>query len=752
MFLSKDSVLALFFQMSSLYPGGDVSRQGGTQFFSETKYFLALDRFRKLEGRDCNTADREDRNRFIENVGSVVRLSDPDAEESCDTKNFFDSFGTGKDLDIGSNFFSSGAVARSMSSVEPIAYPSRHPQLFECKRGTIRIIDEAYERFANQIEYLSGSVKNFALLFLWLNRYTEVSDRKLTYKTFLDRLKSLYSPQMTASLKWDSPDVRQKIDSLLELLDFDNQPANLAQGDLSFNGQGDGQVKRLFSIYLDLNSSSRSPGYRQHSVEVCECWLDKKLPGNRIGNLFRHRDPGKFKEELSRIRHIPSFGIIDKADSNGRPSAALNNYCSFLESMPFAQEKIEIEDRPKDLFELVRNELGKHPERIQELRKLLSGASNPHEAIPAKSFDFPIFRPAQLIYYGVPGSGKSRRVNDEINAELDRYGLKDKEFHKMRCVFHPEYGNADFVGQIYPCVLPDGGVDYRFKPGPLAEILRRAYRNPDKPFFLIVEEINRGNAAAIFGEMFQLLDRIKPGDPAEELSGNIYTEGFSAYGIDNADVNAYVRLSSAENSAGRTYDGRLPYGPAVTFSVNTAIRLPPNLSIYATMNTSDQNVFAPDNAFQRRFQSKMIRNCLDENSAQYNLQIAGTGVCWGDFWKWINGKILSQALGISHAEDRCLGGWFIIGKPGESFPKDEFAEKVLKYLWDDVFRRCSGSVFQKEKIRSLSQLIETFESAGGFGAFEKIFSLTDEEKSLLQRSSGGSGDEISGTTPGGETF
>lgn len=308
--------------------------------------------------------------------------------------------------------------------------------------------------------------------------------------------------------------------------------------------------------------------------------------------------------------------------------------------------------------------------------------------VNAENADTPS-RPTQIIYYGVPGCGKSKQIHDGIAKKLD--GIPDAEFHVVRCVFHPEYGNADFVGQIYPHVLPDGGVDYRFKPGPFAEILRRAYNNPSEPFFLVIEEINRGNAA----------------------------------------VNAYIRLDKSNGADSKSYKDSVAYDN-VSFSVNTAIRLPPNLSLLATMNTSDQNVFTLDNAFLRRFRLKMIRNDL-KDSKQFDLEIGDSGVRWGSFRKWVNGKILSQEFGISRAEDKCLGGWFIVGEPGEKFPKDEFAEKVLKYLWDDCFRRSVGdAVFKKGEIHSLSQLIDAFESAPGFEAFERIFALTDEEKSALQ--------------------
>lgn len=349
------------------------------------------------------------------------------------------------------------------------------------------------------------------------------------------------------------------------------------------------------------------------------------------------------------------------------------------------------------------------------------------------------FTPTQIIYYGVPGCGKSYEVNKVINAELDKYGVTDKEYHKVRCVFHPEYCNADFVGQIYPYVKPDnGGVEYRFKPGPFAEIVRRAYRNPAEPFFLIIEEINRGNAAAIFGEMFQLLDRIRPEDGPEELSGNIYNTGWSSYGVTNIDVNAYVRQKSTDNPEKIEYDDSIPYGDKIKFINNTAVRLPPNLSIYATMNTNDQNVFTMDNAFQRRFKSKMIRNVLDEKSAQYKTEIDDTGVYWGDFRKWINEKILLPQTAVLKADDKCLGGWFITGeKIGgvDKIKKEDFAEKVLKYLWDDVFKRNkSGEIFVKDdKVNSLSDLIDAFETSVGFESFEKIFKMNDVDKAKLQK-------------------
>lgn len=361
----------------------------------------------------------------------------------------------------------------------------------------------------------------------------------------------------------------------------------------------------------------------------------------------------------------------------------------------------------------------------------------------------PPFTPSQIIYYGVPGCGKSKKVQD-ITGNVD-------EYYKTRVVFHPEYTSADFIGQVFPCVGENGhGIDYRFKAGPFTEILRRAYLNSQKRFFLVIEEINRGNAAAIFSDVFQLLDRLKDGK-TDSVGGNTYKNGWSQYFVDNADINAYIRKEEVflneidDNNRDEIHLGVEPCfdkdlagcyksikikdcnGCEINFSVNTAIRLPPNLSIYATMNTSDQNVFTLDNAFQRRFDMEMIPNVLDTSDAdskvQYEAVIGGdaeksTGVSWGAFRDWINGKI-SNANTFLSTEDRCLGGWFVTGD--SITDKKKFAEKVLKYLWDDAFKH-NREIF---KLKSLSEIVAKFVETNGSDAFKEIFGEVPEVKDAV---------------------
>lgn len=343
----------------------------------------------------------------------------------------------------------------------------------------------------------------------------------------------------------------------------------------------------------------------------------------------------------------------------------------------------------------------------------------------------------QIIYYGVPGCGKSHQVKEDLKAK----GIPQNR--TKRVVFHPDYCNADFVGQIMPETKKDGGVRYNFKAGPFAKILRVAYENPNFEYALIIEEINRGNAAAIFGDIFQLLDRKTRQEQTENLNGNTYGIGWSDYCVNNDYINAYFRGA---------YDGEIVDGPLpekklgnTTFNDNVDIRLPPNLSIYATMNTSDQNVFTLDNAFQRRWKMKQISNTLNcsdpKEAAQYNLTIGNSNVKWGKFREEINNKIVDPdyTSNFSSLEDKRLGGWFVVPeKEGDTFiSKENFADKVIKFLWDDAFK-FNRAIFGDYEKKSLELVIEAFVGDVGFGVFEENFRkcLNVAESSADQQSDG----------------
>lgn len=286
-----------------------------------------------------------------------------------------------------------------------------------------------------------------------------------------------------------------------------------------------------------------------------------------------------------------------------------------------------------------------------------------------------------ILIYGVPGSGKSYTISEEYC---------DDESKIERIVFHPDYMNTDFIGQILPTIKEDKTITYEFTPGPFTRIMKKAYENPSNKYYLIIEEINRGNAPAIFGDVFQLLDRNADGD--------------SAYSIKNYNV------------------ANIVYGDE-----DRAISIPSNLSILATMNTADQNVFTLDTAFQRRWIMRLIKN--DVSKAEHaNIEILDTGITWEVFNNTINEFILANNASTMSSEDKRLGAYFITKEILESKDESIFSEKIIKYLWDDAFKFARNKLFESN-YRSLEKVIEDFNKLIGFNRFN-IF--TAEVKGQLR--------------------
>lgn len=320
-----------------------------------------------------------------------------------------------------------------------------------------------------------------------------------------------------------------------------------------------------------------------------------------------------------------------------------------------------------------------------------------------------------VLLYGVPGSGKSWTIEHEY--------CKPGSIVE-RLVFHPDYTYSDFIGQILPKVAEDGQVSYEFTPGPFTNILREAYNNPTKEYILIIEEINRGNAPAIFGEVFQLLDRKVE---IRDIEDDGFPIGTSEYGITNTNI------------------AKEMYGKDVK---KEKVRIPSNLSIIGTMNTSDQNVFTLDTAFQRRWEMRLIENNFEQVDRKLaDAKILDTGITWEVFCTQINKIIVGNNARMTSAEDKRLGAYFIHLKDliydsnmgnlsnGEydalrkkeqdktisDAEKDrlaeirvamkqnrKFPEKVIKYLWDDAFKFNREIVFETSRYQSLEQVIRTF--------------------------------------------
>ncbi|WP_231264086.1 McrB family protein [Helicobacter pylori] len=293
-----------------------------------------------------------------------------------------------------------------------------------------------------------------------------------------------------------------------------------------------------------------------------------------------------------------------------------------------------------------------------------------------------------IILYGVPGSGKSYALQRD-------YCNDNSVVEKI--VFHPDYSYSDFVGQIMPSVDDSGIVSYKFNPGPFTNILKKAYHNPQIKHVLVIDEINRGNAPAIFGEIFQLLDRLK-----HDKDG--FKKGSSEYAINNMDIANIVHSDK-----------------------NASIRIPSNLWIIATMNTSDQNVFTLDTAFQRRFSMQLIENSFENVDDDFkNMKILDTDITWQKFCTTINEKIAQNNEGLSSMEDKRFGVYFVNIDDLKS--KENFAHKVIKYLWDDVFKFDRNIIFDTIKFNTLEAVVKNFTKEKGRTQFD-IFS--DDVKELL---------------------
>lgn len=284
----------------------------------------------------------------------------------------------------------------------------------------------------------------------------------------------------------------------------------------------------------------------------------------------------------------------------------------------------------------------------------------------------------QKILYGCPGTGKSHIIKENyegLDGELAIYF--DESGHKVatpdtkeerigkpsnifRTTFHPDYDYSTFVGSYKPVMDDSGKQDtkenkgkelvYSFVPQVFTKAYIRAYKSKndnslsatDKNVYLVIEEINRGNCAQIFGDLFQLLDR---------------KDGVSEYPVvPDTELIKYLN------------DNGVP---------GSSIRLPENLHILATMNTSDQSLFPMDSAFKRRWEMEYVPiNLEQEKAAKFTFQVNGLDYSWVEFLAKVN-PLIRKA---TDSEDKQMGEFFIKGNVTE----DEFKNKVMFYIWNDV--------------------------------------------------------------------
>ena len=300
-----------------------------------------------------------------------------------------------------------------------------------------------------------------------------------------------------------------------------------------------------------------------------------------------------------------------------------------------------------------------------------------------------IQHPLQVMYYGAPGTGKSYRIGSLIKESYPGYTEYDDNPYVFRTTIYRDYSYFDFVGNIMP-VTKEGKVSYEFVPGIFTTALCAALRTQDRNIdvYLILEEMSRGDIASIFGDIFQLLDRDDTGK--------------SMYGINNKSIYEYLILNGAIKAGHK-------------------IIIPSNLHIIGTVNTSDQNVNVIDTAFKRRFDFKYIGVDpitvdpipVDGKDDEYvnNFDIKFTN---SDTYEWVKlyqaiNHIIINDLGL--AEDKQLGPFFLKDKDDDDANREQVADKLLHYLWQDVERvSYTGASLFDDSIKSFGQLYSTFEN------------------------------------------
>lgn len=276
--------------------------------------------------------------------------------------------------------------------------------------------------------------------------------------------------------------------------------------------------------------------------------------------------------------------------------------------------------------------------------------------------------PLQQIFYGAPGTGKSHSVK-KVTGELLEDGTEVERDNVFRTTFHPDTDYASFVGCYKPTMKPTTNeqktitgkkeeIVYEFVPQVFTDAYVYAYNNQDKDTYLVIEEINRGNCAQIFGDLFQLLDRKR---------------GVSEYKI-KADKDLATYLLEAKDDKGNDI---------LTDKIgilNGKLCLPANLNILATMNTSDQSLFPMDSAFKRRWEWEYVVIDYDESKSKgFEIILSeDKKYNWCDFIKQVNKRIFA----LTQSEDKEMGNFFI----KNSINAEQFKSKVMFYLWYEVLR------------------------------------------------------------------
>lgn len=415
--------------------------------------------------------------------------------------------------------------------------------------------------------------------------------------------------------------------------------------------------------------------------------LEKRLNYNTVTVGFKYC---RFGKKVESLKSVTDYRRQDDCDTSITWFLKGDEYC-FLKEQTLPSLEIFANNINEIYGDKYLIEIDNNSYRLYELDSRTNERNIDVKKIEDedKPLEFGDFNPRQIIYYGAPGTGKSHTIK------------KEEDEGKITCIrttFHPDSDYATFVGCYKPHKI-EGSKDltYEFVEQAFLEAYKQAWMNPEKEIALVIEEINRGNCAQVFGDIFQLLDRSD--------------DGWSTYPIKaDTDIAEHLKelriqgyTASINKRFGLDKEGKDRYPDRDWFGF---MALPPNMSILATMNTSDQSLFPIDSAFKRRWDWKYIKikKGKKENGEElgWNILIRGadgepvkiidenTTLSWWNFIQKVNEIIAS----MTSSADKQLGYFFC--KPSEKanetdekptiITADTLVGKVIFYLWNDVFK------------------------------------------------------------------
>lgn len=679
-YLSKITLLTAYLQLSEIT--NDPTSQGATQFTSALRYVFALDEFMKRQGHPCNTQLKNDKEAFIQYVGNVVSIND-----KAYTANFYNSIKTIPDFAVGSNFFSVNTVKTSLENRDKeYEFPKRGGKpLFVIKNG---VVEERANLLPNLSNYLN-STKNKVAFAIWLCRNEEFSGQDL-YKDIRENLRQRYSDLLIDSLLPSKVEFEQCFD-----VTYDSHPTQFDENDfpkpilMDTNRSKDGllppdelaeKVKESFIKFWKL-IDQHGADYEAY-VEDFENIINPYLIQLNSGytNVFQVVDYELYTSLIKRIiKEFPEMAYITNGRQNngikyvvGSTHLHYSNYLRIIGNSDFRANMDKEQSEYQDV-------------KIKEL----------------------LIKPLQLIYYGAPGTGKSFTIDKVTN-----------ENNSVRTTFHPDSDYAGFVGAYKPTmedvrltvsdISPKGGayaeyvpksdshpgterkIVYKYVPQSFLKAYVEAWQRygEGEPYYLVIEEINRGNCAQIFGDLFQLLDRNSMGSSSYAISADEDIRQFLA-----EDEKGFKSIEGTpQEEAIKRFVLKKDSGAeeAIGESIlnGSKLLLPPNLRIWATMNTSDQSLFPIDSAFKRRWNWEYMPiqyNPVgkDNQRLDWQIEIDENRYSWGEFLSKINPIILD----ITSSEDKQMGYFFAKpDKDGKIISEKIFLNKVLFYLWTDVLK------------------------------------------------------------------